>query len=222
MKLNRKDCALPVIVVVALISFVCIALFSEWPWRESPWVAASAIATLLAAGIALWFGSQDARHREDERERAIGVYQKLFVPDVGQAVPALNSIEDFIDKAQRECTGFVISPDELAYLDELRTAVSAKIINQHLEALPYLNPSLGQALARVATNGAIISARLQLIRINPMVTDTMKKFLRGLRPLIQDMRGAIDDTRWLEVHHELGVQRKDNKKEPTTPSDLGA
>lgn len=67
-KLDCRVCAWPVIAVVAIIAFACIAIFSDWPWKESPWTAAAAVATFCAAWVALWLGQSESRRIKAEKE----------------------------------------------------------------------------------------------------------------------------------------------------------
>ncbi len=183
-----------------VIVFTLLASFWEWGVITGArwWDVAAAIGTLLAVWVALWFGLADVRHRQQERMRANGVYQWLFTSDIGQAFPALNSINDFLDAIEREQFGSKISPAELEYLNELCAAISAKTINAHINALVYLPPDLGQALARVASNGPVLAHRLQMIRSNPVITQSLKEYVPSLRLLVSNLRQSILATRYLD------------------------
>src|SRR5690554_5122116 len=62
--------SMDVVIILGFVAVVTIACFSSWPWDASPWVAISALATFLAAGVALWLGWREgAWRRQEEREQ---------------------------------------------------------------------------------------------------------------------------------------------------------
>lgn len=70
--------------VVAIVAFACIAIFSCWPWSDSPWTAASAMATFCAAGVALWLGLGDKRRRDLERKEKADALAASLIPILDQ------------------------------------------------------------------------------------------------------------------------------------------
>lgn len=186
------------VVLGGAIAFTVLSYLWEWGVVKEAkwWEVAAAVGTLLAVWVALWFGLTDVRNRTQERMRANGVYQWLFVAEIGQAYSALNSINDILDKILREQIGAKISPADLQYLDELCLAVSAKTINAHINALVYLPSDLGQALAQVASNGPVLEHRLRMIKSNPVVTQSMKNYVPSLKGLVIDIQKSIFDTKY--------------------------
>lgn len=82
-KLNCRVCAWPVITVVAIIAFACIAIFSDWPWGESPWTAGAALATFMAALSALHISRREEKRRSEREKKkaAIVAAQAIVVLD---------------------------------------------------------------------------------------------------------------------------------------------
>ncbi|WP_193090515.1 hypothetical protein [Advenella sp. FME57] len=67
-------------VVVASLSFCLIAIYSTWPWDESPWAAAAAVATFSAALIALHISRREEKRRiKREKQHASIVAAQAIV-----------------------------------------------------------------------------------------------------------------------------------------------
>lgn len=63
--LNCKDCWWRVLIILAVVGFILIASTSTWPWTESPWQVATAVATTAATGVALWLGLRETGWRRE-------------------------------------------------------------------------------------------------------------------------------------------------------------
>lgn len=189
---------LPCWVKVVAAIFALIFVFN-WPSSSSDWAAwVAAVGTVLAVAVALFFSLADARERAQERLRTNSVYQWLFVPDIGQALPAANSIIDFIDGVEREENGYRIPDSELDYLDVLCDSIQVPNINAHIDALVHFDPDFGRLLARIASNGAFVAYRLRTIRKKPIVSDQMKKYLESQRVLLEELNESIQNTHWFK------------------------
>lgn len=176
---------------------VVAVFFFNFPESSSDWASwVAAVGTLLAVTVALLFGLADARHRQQERISANGVYQWLFMVDIGLAEPALKAINEFLDRIENSDIGYSISAAELNYVDYLCGAMRVRTINAHINGLIYLPPDLGQALARVASNGPVLIDRIQLIKVGPVVTDHLKKYIPQIRDLVEDIQESISAIKW--------------------------
>lgn len=156
------------------------------------WDLMTAFGTVGAVATAIWFGLADVRMRRAERARASNVYQWLFVPEIGQAMPAVNSMIEFIERVEREEIGFKINSTELDYLEVLCNLIQVPTINAHIGALVHLPESLGRQIARIASNGTVVAYRMRQIRENPIVTKELKKFAASQRTLLEQLRDSID------------------------------
>lgn len=88
-----KECWWRVVLVFALPAVAAISILSEWPWRESPWSAAAAIATFFAGGSALWISLREARERQAERvikARVLRPGARLIAIEVKHRLKVLN------------------------------------------------------------------------------------------------------------------------------------
>lgn len=189
----------PVSCATALMSLIGAVLVVAFVWHypddAKDWPNwASALGTTIAAAVALWFGLADVRLRRSERARASNIYQWLFVPDIGQAMPAVNSLIDFIKRLEREESGFEINEAELDYLDLLCSTIQMPTINAHIAALVQFPPSLGKLLARIASNGTVVAYRMRVVRSRPRVTDQLKVYVGKQRQLLEELRSDIDQT----------------------------
>ncbi|MDT8470699.1 hypothetical protein O3S74_018095, partial [Alcaligenes nematophilus] len=59
-----KECWWRGLIVISLPTFASIAIFSDWPWQDSPWVAIGAVATFSAVLTAIFIA---LHQRADEK-----------------------------------------------------------------------------------------------------------------------------------------------------------
>lgn len=85
------------VIVLGFVAVVTIACFSPWPWDASPWVALSATATFLAAGVALWLGWREgAWRRQEEREKQdrADILLAMQAGNTGKALQMIIAVRD--------------------------------------------------------------------------------------------------------------------------------
>nr|WP_321302643.1 hypothetical protein [Alcaligenes faecalis] len=58
-----KECWWRVLAVISLPVAASISIFSDWPWKDSPWTAIAAIATFAASWSALYISQKEGRRR---------------------------------------------------------------------------------------------------------------------------------------------------------------
>lgn len=94
-----KECWWRVTVVLAVPSLTLVALYSDWPWKESPWAAASAVATLFAGISALWISMREIQFRRKNTETKAMVLAPAFKIEIKDIGLELNRIFLDLEKA---------------------------------------------------------------------------------------------------------------------------
>lgn len=129
-----KECWWRVTVMLSIPAITAIALFSTWPWKESPWVAMSAISTLCASVIALWLGLDQIRRSERRKEREGRVIAALTCPLIQKAAKIL-----------KQCINVLEPSQEKDFTDLTKAQISSlwsleRITVQHILAVSELHP----------------------------------------------------------------------------------
>ncbi len=149
----------PAVVLAGIIAVACVAIFSDWPWKESPWTAVAAFGTVFAAVVALYIAGQAERNSLLEGKRRAGVVQHLFNTWVVRSITAAQSISNCLIKLAETPAG---EPFDQKVILQLRISVGmidAQWISQYLCEFHHLSDS--------DTSADFVSRAWSLHNMNP-------------------------------------------------------
>lgn len=222
--LTCRECAYLFFGTLVCISFVLIAIFSDWPWSDSPWTALSAVATFAAVFVALRLGLAEERRAAEQRSATT----KLCVEAARKDLYSIhNAIEFALYRLDlMACNLNIVSKDNKWMQTVYRDVV------ERLEKMEFSTygsiarwlPSIDQDVAIAIVRIEAASSRVPVAGASflfPLTYDTTNSslaasvclaFLRRLEPVAEDLQFLLG----LPAHDELlpKIEKLKNLLEP--------
>lgn len=193
-KLTRGDALRLIVLAIWAASWTDIWKRSVEQLSSEPWVAFSALATFLAAAVALWAATIDIRLRANERRRIATTYMAMFEADIGSMAAALRDAKGWFTVVSKSDVGTPLNAGDPMYLREIARIVKAEMMTSHLSALPAFDEKVACGLARLAGSGAMLASRLQVIADERYVTEPLRKVAGSIIEQIEMMQSEIVGT----------------------------
>lgn len=173
-----KECWWRVLIIFAIPSFALVAVKSDWPWKESPWAAAAAVATFFAGVVALCLGVTQVK-----KERAARIARGRI---------AASYIEP-VAKKTAGTLGLYLANVPVNLSEQQRASLSglwavSRITRDDLASYAEISPKNAMILAQSIS---ILENVLQISGIPKDVSNTFDyaPFLRALS--YNDLRGKL-------------------------------
>lgn len=199
-KFDCQVCAWPVITVVAIIAFACIAVFSDWPWSESPWTAAAAIATFSAALVALWLGKTQSRRLMLDREEKATLVASGLIIHLELAAAKISGSRDHLSHGKRDMSDATrIAKIVILYMNSIARSIKLADIISIQPLLPKAARDLASALALTETIGDYIEHMLPEL-------EGLKLSRNPKEKVISELLSVDEPLKILEAEWNMSIQ----------------
>lgn len=169
------------------------------------WQAASAIATFLAAVIALGFGLSENSQRGKEREKLEEIYSYAFVSDLAAIWSALVALAAVFRDQAGKPDGSPISAADKDYVFETSRQLAALSLNAHLPALVHFDAESSKAMALISGLAPDLKYKTERLFSQPVMNENVRRFcgtLAGNVARMQDTMRAIRSFREVVKNHD--------------------
>lgn len=180
--LSCRECWWRVLVIFAAIGFFVVACVSEWPWMESPWSAASAVATAVAALVALWLGRINIASEETKEKNNASVMKICIEEDLKEMLVLLGRIAVIVRMAE---TAQIPEKDHAALLGAFKDAadrIEMPSASKMIDKASFLEVEQREAYLKIHTGLPHLKRRCdKLPDLNRFGLDAAKYFDSGLQ-----------------------------------------